>query len=574
VNNDKLYPDNLHHWRKFLEYMKHKLKVLIVSSHPLFSEGIKYLIQARLDADVRVVGVVSNVSEAVQTLEKFGVDLVILDHDDHTVNQDEFLLRFVGGKKRLRVVLLSLMDAGSTAIVYDRRSMEATQIDDWLQGLTGENDDDFHWGRMRLDSVKEIVTRGSSGMKHTFGVLFLIIVLTVLSLFVLRTDILLPIEASAQAGIIDRLFSLHFRLIAVLFALIVGTLVYSLIFFRRKKGDPDDVIYEKGDTSLNINFIIFPMASVLSYVIIESINAFKNFYIEAFPVSSISFEAFAAGTSVLVGAVLYFILFPPHKKQNQSEETAKENRRLEIAWIALPLGIVLAFAIIGSDALAQTQRTATSTLEVRITGQQWSWSFEYPEYGITSTELILPVGKQVLLTLTSVDVIHSFWVPEFRVKQDALPGMVRELLVTPSRIGEYNLVCSEMCGSRHAYMTAPVRVVTAEGFDAWKAEQLASISDDPVVRGQVWYKQYGCAACHTTDGTPLVGPSFLGLLGKEESFEDGISIIVDEAYIYESIVNPAARIVQGYPNAMPVNFADRMSEEQIQDIIAFLSSLK
>jgi cytochrome c oxidase subunit 2 len=96
-------------------------------------------------------------------------------------------------------------------------------------------------------------------------------------------------------------------------------------------------------------------------------------------------------------------------------------------------------------------------------------------------------------------VIHSFWVPEFRVKQDALPGTERELRVTPTLVGDYSLACAEMCGKQHAYMTAPVRVLSQEDFDAWVAEQLASISSDPVVRGESWYNEYGCAACHTLD---------------------------------------------------------------------------
>jgi cytochrome c oxidase subunit 2 len=105
-------------------------------------------------------------------------------------------------------------------------------------------------------------------------------------------------------------------------------------------------------------------------------------------------------------------------------------------------------------------------------------------------------------------------------------------------------------------------------------ENLAAVSDDPVVRGQVWYNQYGCAACHTLDGTPKVGPSFLGLIGKEEIFEDGSTLVADEDYIYESIRQPALKIVQGYPNAMPANIAEDMSDEQIADLIEFIKTLK
>ena len=333
-------------------------------------------------------------------------------------------------------------------------------------------------------------------MRHAIGALIFVIILTVVGIFVLNTDTLLPTQASEQAIWIDELFGIQFKAIAFLFALIIGVMVYSLIFFRRKPGDMEDGAY------------------------------------------------------------------------------IKENSKLEIAWTVIPLLTVIGLSMLGSNTLAKTMRMDPQALEVEVTGQQWSWSFEYPEYGIVSTELVLPVDQQVLLSLTSVDVIHSFWVPEFRVKQDALPGTVRELRVTPTLIGEYSLMCAEICGQRHAYMNATVRVISLEAFQAWVNDQLASISADPVDRGKAWFNQFGCSACHTLDGTRLVGPSLLGLYGTEETFEDGSTTIVDEAYLYESITNPAFRIVQSYPNGMPGNFLERMTEEQIQDVIAFIMSVR
>ena len=245
-----------------------------------------------------------------------------------------------------------------------------------------------------------------------------------------------------------------------------------------------------------------------------------------------------------------------------------------MAWTALPLGIVLAFAFLGSDALAETLRMDPKALEVRVIGQQWSWRFEYPEYGISSTDLVLPSDRQVLLKLSSIDVIHCFWVREFRVKQDAVPGVVKELRVTPSEIGTFTLVCAEICGTSHAYMTAAVDVKTSENFDAWVQEQLSILPDNPVDRGKLWYEKYGCKACHTLDGAKLVGPSFLGLYGRAETFEDGSTDTADEAYIYEAIREPGKRVVQGYPNAMPVAISADMSDEQIQDLIEFIKTLK
>jgi cytochrome c oxidase subunit 2 len=273
--------------------------------------------------------------------------------------------------------------------------------------------------------------------------------------------------------------------------------------------------------------------------------------------------------------VIYSAIFFRRKQGELGEGVYfKQNNKLEIAWTAIPLVVVISFAVIGSNVLAQTQRVDPNALQVRVTGQQWSWRFEYPDYGITSTELVLPVGQQVQLILISSDVIHSFWVPEFRVKQDALPGMDRELRVTPSEIGDYTLMCAEMCGRDHAYMTAPVRVKSADEFKAWVAQQLAAVSDDPVVRGETWYKQYGCFACHTEDGTKKTGPSFLGMYGETVTFEDGSTALVDEAYIKESIINPGEKIVQCFANVMPKNFADQLTDAQINDLIEFIKSLK
>jgi cytochrome c oxidase subunit 2 len=469
-------------------------RVLIVSSHPLFGHGLRKLLQVRRASDVHVVGIVSSVVEAMQALEKFDIDLVVVDYDDGAVNRDEFLARFMEGDRKMRVVLLSLKEGGSEAIVYDRRTLAASQIDEWLQENANNYQSDKTKGDISTPSKGNL--NWSVNMKHGIGAFLVVVVLTAIGVVVLNTNLLLPQAASSQAVPIDNLFDLQFKIIAFLFALIVGLMIYSLIFFRRKPGDLEDGAYITG------------------------------------------------------------------------------NSKLEVFWTAVPLIVVIGLAMIGSNALAQTLRMDPKPLEVRVIGQQWAWRFEYPELNITSTELVLPANKQTVLMLTSIDVIHSFWVPQFRVKQDAVPGIERELRVTPTELGDYSLLCTELCGERHAFMTAPVRVVTSEGFDAWVEENLAAVSDDPVVRGQVWYNQYGCAACHTLDGTPKVGPSFLGLIGKEEIFEDGSTLVADEDYIYESIRQPALKIVQGYPNAMPANIAEDMSDEQIADLIEFIKTLK
>lgn len=333
-------------------------------------------------------------------------------------------------------------------------------------------------------------------MKHAIGAFVFVVVIGALAWITLRPEALLPAQASAQAIPIDALFNLHFKTIAVLFGLIMGIMLYSIIFFRRKPGDESD------------------------------------------------------------GA--YF----------------KSNNSLEIAWTVVPLGVVLAFAFIGAKTLAQTERVDPQSLEVKVTALQWSWRFEYPAYNIISNELILPLNQQVLLRMTSLDVIHSFWVPEFRVKQDIVPGQENTLRITPNKKGSYTLVCAEICGTRHAYMTAKVTVYSPSAFKLWITQQQAASSDDPVVRGNSLFSQYGCNGCHSTDGSKVVGPSFKGIYGQPVQLSDGASVTTDDAYLKDSILNPARQLVMGYPNAMPANYGSQLTDSQIADLIAFIKSLK
>ncbi|MBM4425067.1 MAG: cytochrome c oxidase subunit II [Chloroflexi bacterium] len=335
-------------------------------------------------------------------------------------------------------------------------------------------------------------------MKHFIVVGVLVIIVAALVSMGLGSIQLMPTQASAQAVPIDNLFGMHVKVISFLFSLIVVFLVYSIVVFRRKKGEEGDGDHFEGHTGL------------------------------------------------------------------------------EIAWTIAPLATVLYFSYLGAQALAETRRADPQAMQVNVIGSQWSWRFEYPELGIVSDELRLPANRQVLLKLSSIDVIHSFWVPEFRVKQDALPGanMVKELRITPTLIGDYKVRCAELCGLQHAYMESPVIVMEPAGFDAWVIRQTA-LPTDPVDRGALWAKQFGCVACHSTDGATIVGPTWQGLSGKQETLTDGTTVTVDADFLHTAIVSPDAQVPQGFaPGIMPKNFGDTLSAEQINDIIAYIESLK
>lgn len=334
-------------------------------------------------------------------------------------------------------------------------------------------------------------------MRHFVIVGILIIVITILAYVALDSAGLMPLAASSQAGPIDWLWNLEVITISFLFALIVAPMAYSLIVFRRKKGDTTDAEHIEGNTNL------------------------------------------------------------------------------EITWTVVPLFIVMIFAYLGAGNLAEIRRVDPAAMVVRVTGFQWAWRFEYPTYGVTSDELHVPEGQQILLQMTSNDVLHSFWVPEFRVKQDLVPGRITELRFTPTVIGNYAVRCAEICGTAHAYMESPVIVASQADFDAWMAEQVELAEQQaatPEGRGQALVAANGCAACHSINGAAGIGPTWLGLFGRTETLTDGSTVVVDEDYIHESIEAPQAKIVAGFENQlMPTyNFTD----EQIADIIAYIKTLR
>ena len=250
--------------------------------------------------------------------------------------------------------------------------------------------------------------------------------------------------------------------------------------------------------------------------------------------------------------------------------------KLEITWTVIPLIIVAVMGYIGVVTLRDVTASAPDEMVVEVTGAQWSWRFDYPEQGLTSTELVLPVNQPIRFEITSTDVIHDLWVPEFRVKQDAVPGAVNLLRVTPTVVGNYKVRCAELCGLRHSQMLADVRVLERSEFDSWVGAETARVAalDTPEARGEQLYQTQGCIGCHSLDGTIVVGPSCLNLYGRQEQLDDGTSVIADEDYIRHSILYPGDQIVKGFQNLMPANYGEILSENDIEDLIAFIKTIK
>ncbi len=269
------------------------------------------------------------------------------------------------------------------------------------------------------------------------------------------------------------------------------------------------------------------------------------------------------------------------------------NTALEIAWTIVPLIIVIALGVWGAFVLRDITTAADDALQIDVTGRQWSWSFEYPTEGtFQSAELVVPVGQPITLNMHSEDVLHNFWVPEFRVKQDLVPGRTTILNITPTQTGEYKVRCAEICGTDHSKMLAPVLVVSEAEYQAWldeknAAPQYAELT--PEERGAIWYSAegFGCVSCHSIDGTPGVGPTWQGVYGRQEMLDDGTSVTVDDAYIRTSIYDPNSQLVEGFAAAMPQNYEELFAEREaeilssqgveidiVEDLIAFMKTLE
>ncbi len=279
--------------------------------------------------------------------------------------------------------------------------------------------------------------------------------------------------------------------------------------------------------------------------------------------------------ALIVVIMLYStVVFRRKKGDDEPGANVHGNSALEIVWTVIPLGIVLFFTGVGAVYLNNTLEPEANEMLVKVTAAQWSWRFDYPEYGVSSSELTLPKDRQVLFEFESLDVIHSFWVPEFRLKQDVVPGITTTLRLKPTLAGSYTVRCAELCGLDHDYMLAPVTVMEPADFDTWVTAQTVLDILLPEERGMRLAELNGCVACHTLDGSPSVGPTWLGLFGSEELLADGASIIVDETYLLKSILDPNAQIVEGFlPDLMSKVYEQAFSQEEIEDLIAYIRSL-
>jgi len=290
---------------------------------------------------------------------------------------------------------------------------------------------------------------------------------------------------------------------------------------------------------------------------------------------------------LLITVLMVTFVIKYHKSRHPVAAQVESHTLLEILWTAIPAVLALSMFYFGWVGYKMMRTPPPDAMEVTARAQMWSWSFEY-ENGKKSTELYVPVGEPIKVNIVALDVLHSFYIPAFMVKQDAVPGFDQFVWFQPEEEGTFNIFCAEYCGTRHSFMMSKciavppaefatwvetdVSVVPPPSEDATEEERLAQM----VLAGERLSVLKGCNACHSIDGSPLVGPTYKGLYGKTETVITGgepRKITVDAAYIRTSILDPNADITEGYQPVMPSQ-EGLLNDDEINALVAYLKSLQ
>lgn len=273
------------------------------------------------------------------------------------------------------------------------------------------------------------------------------------------------------------------------------------------------------------------------------------------------------------GIMIFFIVKYNRKKHPKATQV-EDNTALEVVWTVMPVLLVLFMFYIGWQGFLPMRQDPKGAMHVKAIGKMWKWTFEYPGNKQSDT-LFLPVNKSVRVDLVSMDVIHGFFVPAFRIKEDVVPGKKNFSWFIPGELGDFDLFCSAYCGVSHSYMSAIIRIVPEDKFEKWLAKLPVKKIDTDL--GHKVLEKNGCIACHSIDGAKLVGPTFKGLYGSTvEVTTDGAlhKITVDTTYVKISIIEPNKDVVAGYPQAVMKSYKGIITDKDIQLINEYLKNLK
>jgi len=316
--------------------------------------------------------------------------------------------------------------------------------------------------------------------------------------------------------------------------------------------------------------------------------------------------------TLIFGTAAYFLI--RFRRRSETEVTRKVEGTLgwEVLFVGLPLTTFLVWFFMGYHDFIRMQTPPPDAMDVYVVGKQWMWKFTYPEGPNAIGVLRVPVGKPVRLLLTSRDVIHSFYVPAFRIKQDALPGAYTQTWFEVTKPGSYRVMCTEYCGLKHSEMWAEVVALSPEDYEAWMQEQRrglvarrdatpsapereapqkparqAARYDAQEPQGELMYgergtlaergervaAERGCLKCHTVDGTAHIGPTWLDLYGRRERLTTGETVVADEAYLTESMMKPQVRIVAGFEPVMPT-YLGVLEAAEVAALVEYIKTLR
>jgi cytochrome c oxidase subunit 2 len=293
-------------------------------------------------------------------------------------------------------------------------------------------------------------------------------------------------------------------------------------------------------------------------------------HVDALYVYLVTLTAFF--TLAISAAIIFFAVKYRRRHAAELPRPIAGSMVLELTWTIIPLLISMTIFVWGASIFFKAYRAPQQAMEIYVVGKQWMWKFQHQTGQREINELHIPVGARIKLTMTTEDVIHSFYVPAFRIKQDVVPGRYQQTWFEATKTGKYYLLCAEYCGTNHSGMGGYVYVMEPATYQQWLAGGTGT--ESAASQGMKLFQQRGCASCHQVDpsGQQGRGPTLYGIFGHQQQIEGDGAVTVDEAYIRESILNPRAKIAAGFQDQMPT-FQGQLNEEQILQLIAYIRSL-